>query len=121
MATVTHLISILAAALLAMAILWGEHYTPWTPRLDVRLNYVLGTLAMLVPYSLLLTLWAVLPSEMTTVEVMVWALVALWVIVACSGLVVHAMHEADASRDYKARAEAAEMAEQVRRESTQEG
>ena len=56
MATVTHLISILAAALLAMAILWGEHYTPWTPRLDVRLNYVLGTLAMLVPYSLLLTL-----------------------------------------------------------------
>lgn len=110
-----HLFVIVFASLFAAAVLWGEHYHPWGKRLDPRLNYVLGTLAMLVPYSLLLLFWLLIPPGELLVLL---ALVGLWVIVGVSGLTVHTLYEADAKREAKQRAEAAEAAEKAARDES---
>ena len=118
----THSIAILVTALFSASILWGEHYHPWTSTgemLDVRWNYVLGVSAMLIPFSLLLLFWCLVPPANNTVDMVLWSLIGLWVIVAVSGLVVHLMHEWDAKNDYRLRAEIAEKTEQVSREPTQ--
>lgn len=108
-----HVFMILSAALFAAAILWGEHYHPWGKPLDPRLNYVLGTLAMLIPYSLLLGFWMiVLPPSFGW-----FALLGLWSIVGVSGATVHWLYEQDAKRNAQQRAEAAEAAEEAARES----
>lgn len=107
-----HFFVIVFAALFACAILWGEHYHPWGKPLDPRLNYVLGTLAMLFPYSLLLGFWMIVPPP----HVGAFALIGLWVIVAASGLIVHFLYEIDAKRSAQQRAEAAEVAEKAGRD-----
>lgn len=108
----SHLFVIVLASLFAAAILWGEHYHPWGKRLDPRLNYVLGTLAMLIPYSCVLVFWMLVPPG----EILpVLALVALWFIVGVSGLVVHLLYEVDAKREAQERAAAAEAAEKAAR------
>lgn len=109
-----HLIAVLVASLVAAAILWGEHYHPWVAPLDQRLNYVLGTLAMLTPYSLLLCFWLIVPPG-TVITFGLFALFGLWVIVAVSGATVHALYEADAKRAALERANAAEVAERLAR------
>lgn len=106
-----NLLVMLTAALFAAAILWGEHYHPWGKPLDPRLNYVLGTLAMLVPYSFLMLFWMLVPPA----DLLLWALVGLWFIVGVSGLTVHLLYEADAKRNAKQRADAAEAAEKAAR------
>lgn len=109
-----HLLVTIIAALFAAAILWGEHYHPWGKPLDPRLNYVLGTLGMLIPYSfLILFLMLVPPGDVLAFGL--WALVGLWFIVAASGLTVHLLYETDAKREHKQRADAAEAAEQAAR------
>lgn len=110
----THLLVTVAASLFAAAVLWGEHYHPWGKRLDPRLNYVLGTLAMLIPYSFLLLFWLLVPPA----ELVLWALVGLWIIVVVSGLTVHLLYEADAKREARQRAEAAEVAEKAARDES---
>ena len=122
MGTLTHSLSILIAACVAMLALWGEHYHPWKPnggRLDIRWNYVLGVLAMLLPYSILLGLWAVIPPAEDVPAFVAWALAAMWVITACSGILVYILHEWDAKRDLRERAESAEAAERISREPAQ--
>lgn len=106
-----HPIAMLIAAFFAAAILWGEHYHPWGKPLDPRLNYVLGTLAMLVPYSALLLFWLVVPPPVLAL----FALMGLWVIVAVSGATVHWLYEQDAKRSAQERAQAAEAAEKAAR------
>lgn len=110
----THLTAIAAAALFAIAILWGEHYHPWGKKLDPRLNYVLGTLAMLIPYSFLLLFWMHTPPPAFGL----FALIGLWVVVAVSGLFVHLLYEVDAKRDAQERAHAAEVAEKAARDES---
>ena len=110
----THLLVIVTASLFAAAVLWGEHYHPWGKRLDRRLNYVLGTLAMLIPYSLLLLFWMLVPPDFLGL----WALVGLWIIVGMSGLTVHMLYEYDAKREARQRAEAAEAAEKAARDES---
>lgn len=113
-----HAVAILVAALFSASILWGEHYHPWKEKLDPRLNYVLGTLAMLVPYSFLLFFWMIVPPGDTTVIIIV-SLIGLWVIVGVSGLTVYQLYEMDAKRALQERTEAAEAGEKTaRREST---
>jgi len=107
----THFFAIAAAALFACAILWGEHYHPWGKPLDPRLNYVLGTLAMLFPYSLLMVFWALIPPPQPVPT----ALVGLWVVVGASGLTVHLLYEMDAKRHALERALVAEFAEKAAR------
>lgn len=109
-----HLLVTLIAALFAAAILWGEHYHPWGKPLDQRLNYVLGTLAMLLPYSFLICFWMLVPPG-DLLALGLWSLVGLWFIVAVSGLTVHLLYETDAKREAKQRAAAAEAAEQAAR------
>lgn len=106
-----HLFAIFCAALFAAAILWAEHYHPWGKPLDQRLNYVLGTLAMLVPYSMLMGFWMVEPPETFGL----FALLGLWIIVAISGLTVYVLYELDAKRAAHDRAVAAEAAEKAAR------
>ncbi len=106
-----HLIAIFCTALFAAAILWAEHYHPWGKPLDARLNYVLGTLAMLVPYSMLLCFWMI----ETPAYFGLFALLGLWIIVAVSGLTVYTLYELDAKRAAHNRAVAAEAAEKAAR------
>lgn len=108
-----HIFAVTFAALFAVAILWGEHYHPWKAPLDRRLNYVLGTLAMLVPYSMLMLFWVVVPPAGVPFPIV--ALIGLWVIVAVSGLTVHFLYEIDAKNEALERAKAAEVAEKVAR------
>jgi hypothetical protein len=116
-----HFFSMSIAALFAAAILWAEHYHPWETKLDPRWNYVLGTVAMLLPYSLLLMFMIVVPPADLVVFGLL-ALVGLWFIVAVSGATVYALHERDAKKAAQERAIAAEAAERLARdESTQSG
>lgn len=108
-----HLFAIFCAALFAAVILWGEHYHPWGKPLDARLNYVMGTLAMLIPYSMLLCFWMIVPPD---AFFGLFALMGLWIIVAVSGLTVYVLYELDAKREAQQRADAAETAEQAARE-----
>jgi hypothetical protein len=110
-----HLLVTLVAALFAAAILWGEHYHPWGKPLDQRLNYVLGTLAMLIPYSFLILFWMLVPPG-DALMLGLWSLVGLWLIVGVSGLTVYLLYEADAKREARQRAAAAEAAEKAARE-----
>lgn len=115
MDAVTHSIEILVTALFSASILWGEHYHPWKQngeRLDVRWNYALGTFAMMFPFSLLLLLWMLYPPE----NPMAWALLGLWIVIGVSGLSVWIMHEYDAKRSLRERAETAETVEQMQRD-----
>lgn len=109
-----HLLVTIVASLFAAAILWGEHYHPWGKPLDKRLNYVLGTLAMLIPYSFLILFWMLVPPG-DAVAFGLFALIGLWIIVGVSGLTVHLLYETDAKRANKQRADAAEAAEQAAR------
>jgi small-conductance mechanosensitive channel len=106
-----HLIAMFIAAFFAAAILWGEHYHPWSKPLDPRLNYVLGTLAMLIPYSVLLLFWLAVTPPMLAL----FALLSLWLIVAVSGLTVHWLYEYDAKRSAQERMLVAEAAERAAR------
>jgi len=108
----TNLIVIVFAALFAAAILWGEHYHPWGVELDQRLNYVLGTVGMLIPYTVLMLFWTVEPPTGCFIS---WALGGLWVIVGVSGLTVYTLYEYDAKRNMHQRAIAAETAERAGR------
>lgn len=100
------------AALLAAATLWGEHYQPWGKKLDARLNYVLGTLAMQVPFCMLMVAWVFLPPPGLLA---VWAIVGQAFIATVSGLLVHVLYEVDAKRHLHQRAKAAEAAEKAAR------
>ena len=114
----THSIEIITCSLLSAAILWGEHYHPWRAdrkMLDVRWNYVLGTLAMIGPYSFLLLMWIETPPTTNTANLIIWALAALWIDIILSGFAVWLMHEWDAKRNFRERAEVAEQAEESRR------
>ena len=114
----THSIEIITCSLLSAAILWGEHYHPWRAdrkMMDVRWNYVLGTLAMIGPYSLLLLMWIETPPTFQTGSLVIWSLIALWADVTISGFAVWLMHEWDAKRNFQERAVIAEHVEESRR------
>lgn len=116
-----HFFAMGIAALFAAAILWAEHYHPWETKLDPRWNYVLGTVAMLLPYSFFLMFMIVLPPADLIVFGLL-ALVALWFVVGVSGVTVYLLHERDAKRAAQERAIVAENAERLARdESTQSG
>lgn len=116
-----HLFAMMASALFSVAILWAEHYHTWETKLDTRWNYVLGTIAMLFPYSLFIMFLMIVPVESQIVFGLL-ALVGLWFIVAVSGVAVYALHERDAKKAAQERAIAAEAAERLARdESTQSG
>jgi hypothetical protein len=82
-------ISITLAALIAALILIIEHYAPWfrhiaNGKLHPVANYILGCLALFVPYTLLVMYW----SERHVNIIPLLALVSLWVIAGTGGLAV---------------------------------
>ena len=116
-----HFFVMMMAALFAVAILWAEHYHTWETKLDPRWNYVLGTVAMMFPYSLFLMFMMIVPPADLIVFGLL-ALTGLWTIVAVSGATVYALHERDAKKAAQERAVTAEAAERLaRNESTQSG
>lgn len=75
-------IQILLATLVAILLLWVEHWGPWAAllrkqRLHVAFNYVLGTLTIQIPYLVLMRIWCEIE-----------ALFALMVITVGGGLAV---------------------------------
>ena len=100
---VTTLISAMALAL--------EHVT--IARRSPVYRYVAGVLAMDLPLTGLLVLWAIWPPEM----VVVWAILAIWVVRAVSGNTEKMLHDHDrakrATDDAKESKKRAHLAEQV--------
>lgn len=86
--TATHLYFTLTAALLTAALLGFEHYFPWRKTLGRDLPrvpaYVLGVLALLIPYSALLAWWSSWP-----------ALLAVWIITLAGGATVAGLYAFD--------------------------
>jgi hypothetical protein len=91
------LLDILLTACITMALLWGEHYTPWHLFLGRELPrpaaYTLGTLAIIIPVSGLYILWSMGGPELD--NCLLHAAAALWVDVALGGLTVYVLYALD--------------------------
>ncbi len=76
-----HWTEIAIAGLVGVLLLWVEHWGPWQLLLEKKfhqtVNYILGTLALQLPFTGLLILWGM------------WnAVLALWAITILGGLAV---------------------------------
>jgi hypothetical protein len=103
-------IQIAVAAVVSALALLVEHYAPGKTS-NVVINYVLGVLALILPLSGLMVVWA-----MWTV------LIAIWVIVAVGGVAVMTAYWIDSYQALLVRAENAEReAEMLRPEIKEHG
>ena len=105
------ILQILIAVLVSCLILMIEHYWPWVPILGRKLSrieaYVSGVLALVLPFSVLLALWAR------------WTeLITIWSIIAAGGLTTVLLYGLDGWLSARIRAEAAEIAEEQIKDGT---
>lgn len=102
----TREIELFAALAVSALILIGEHYWPWYPMLrrDLTLieKYVLGVLAIILPYSVLMAIWK-----------RWFELGALWAVVVVSGATVAAVFGLDAYLRARERAQESEEREDI--------
>lgn len=104
-------VQIFVTVLISVLILIGEHYWPWKKMLGRSLRlierYVLGVLALMLPISGLMIVWAL------------WAvLLVIWLVVIFGGLITIGMYFVDGAWDARDRANLAEKAEQVLKDGT---
>jgi len=108
------MIQIAVTVLVAMLLLAVEHYWPWTGvfqrRLHPTANYVLGTLALNVPLTVLFIVWGE------------WAVViALWLVVVCGGATVIGSYWVDGWIAMRERTQIAEREARVLRPGGENG
>lgn len=90
-------------ALVSALMLWVEHYAPVKAK-HLTVNYILGVLALVIPYSGLLACWGL------------WqALAAIWSVVVAGGVAVLAAYALDHYLMLHGRVKAAEMEAQLLR------
>lgn len=114
-------LAIFLAALIAALLLVIEHYVPWFRainhgKLHPIANYVLGCLALFVPYSALLVVWDHLGIFTPWV-----AVIALWIISISGGVAVVACYAADRYIERGQRVNDAEARETRLRQALKEG
>lgn len=94
---------IAVTALVSALMLWVEHYAPVKAR-HLTVNYILGVLALMLPFSGLLIAWQQ------------WlVLSAVWVVVVSGGVAVMAAYGIDQYLALHGRMKAAEMESQLLR------
>lgn len=87
------------ACVLASALLWAEHYTPWAAwlrmphgsKISRPAAYTLGLLALIVPLAWLFVFWAFFVPDISPI----YSLVALLAVVVCGGLTVYLLYLLD--------------------------
>lgn len=113
-------VSIAATCLLSIALIWGEHYTPWNVWLKRPLKqveaYILGTLAIICPVTGLLIFW--INWRPFPGDPYIWAIIALWTDVIVSGITTMIFHFVDYTHDTEQRANMAEAEKQVWRDES---
>ena len=106
------ILSIGIALIISIAILWAQHYSPWTRWLGRELPrtwaYTLGTLAMIVPLTGLYAFWH-FNIERLAWPPMVMVVTALWTVVVGSGITVYELHLIDRMLLERLRANIAEL------------
>ena len=94
------MIEIFVVSFISIALLWGEHYTPWKRWLKRELSrveaYILGTLAIVLPVLGLYGVWA---QHRPAGNPFAWAMIALGVDVMASGSVVIFLYIVDHATD----------------------
>ncbi len=96
-------LEISVTALVSALVLLVEHYAPVRTR-RATTNYILGVLALVIPFSCLMALWGL------------WlVLVAIWSVVCAGGLAVLAAYAIDQYLALRSRMKAAEQAEKLLR------
>lgn len=108
------ILEMVLVVMLSIAMLWGEHYTPWRRYTGRELSrpaaYTIGVFTMVLPLIGLWSWWSINPPAGNP---FIWCIASLVSVIILSGLTVYALYLVDHAHHAEQRARVAEEEAEV--------